>query len=187
MDTASTTSAASPTFLVPARTTAQSQRVRRDGPRARARDRARFLSRDLSGVASEMLTRSAIALVSATVVPLLAGTASAPADAGNLADRSADLPFRRRQGTRGRRRPRHRVQRMDGAQSRAGSAYVLTPQAFGPEIDFDVAWVGRWPDGATMGDSMAHRVARGGDRSAFDSVMRCDSQRNFDRHAARAG
>ena len=60
------------------------------------------------------------------------------------------------------------------------AAYTLTPQAYSRDVDFDVAWVGQWRDGATMGESMAHYFADGAELGpAFDNVMSCDSNRNF--------
>jgi hypothetical protein len=60
------------------------------------------------------------------------------------------------------------------------AAYVLVPQAYGSDVEFDLAWVGQWRDGATMGESMAHYAANGAELGpAFDSVMSCDSNRNF--------
>lgn len=60
------------------------------------------------------------------------------------------------------------------------SAYTLTPLAHSEEIDFDVAWVGAWPDGVTMGQSMAHYLAEGTELGPlFNSVMTCGTNRNF--------
>jgi hypothetical protein len=60
------------------------------------------------------------------------------------------------------------------------AAYTLTPQAYSRDVDFDFAWVGQWRDGATMGESMDHYFANGAELGpAFNSVMTCDSNRNF--------
>jgi hypothetical protein len=59
-------------------------------------------------------------------------------------------------------------------------AYVLFPVVHSAEVDFDLAWVGSWPDGATMGESMAHYFAKGAALGPlFDSVMTCRDNRNF--------
>jgi hypothetical protein len=69
---------------------------------------------------------------------------------------------------------------MEKTRAPAYSAYALLPQAYSRDVDFDVLWLGEWPDGATMGESMAHRLANGSEvRAALGSVMTCDSNRNF--------
>lgn len=66
-------------------------------------------------------------------------------------------------------------------------AYVLFPLAHSAEIDFDLVWVGAWPDGTTMGESMAHYFAQG-DKLApiFDAAMSCRDNRNFSMLTLRA-
>jgi hypothetical protein len=60
------------------------------------------------------------------------------------------------------------------------AAYALLPLVHSAEIDFDVAWIGAWPDGATMGESMAHGFKnRSALASIFDSAMTCRDNRNF--------
>ncbi len=60
------------------------------------------------------------------------------------------------------------------------SAYVLTPRAYTRDVDFDFAWIGAWPSGVAMGQSMAHYFAEGAALApVFDSVMRCDSNVQF--------
>lgn len=60
------------------------------------------------------------------------------------------------------------------------SAYVLVPRAHGQDVDFDLAWVGAWPSGATMGQSMAHYFANGAELGpVFDAVMHCDANTQF--------
>ena len=60
------------------------------------------------------------------------------------------------------------------------SAYVLVPRAHGRDVDFDLAWVGAWPNGATMGQSMAHYFTQGAELGpVFDTVMRCDANTQF--------
>jgi hypothetical protein len=60
------------------------------------------------------------------------------------------------------------------------SAYALLPLLRSAEVDFDLTWVGAWPDGTTMGESMAHYFARGAELDPiFDAVMDCKSKRNF--------
>src|SRR5690606_17232062 len=58
-------------------------------------------------------------------------------------------------------------------------AYALFPVLHSDEIDFDLAWVSHWPDGATMGESMAHwRENRTALRPALESFMTCRDSRN---------
>jgi hypothetical protein len=67
-------------------------------------------------------------------------------------------------------------------QSRAPqyAAYVLLPQSHSTEIDFDLAWVGSWPDAETMGESMAHYFERAAElEGVFGGVMDCDSNTNY--------
>jgi hypothetical protein len=60
------------------------------------------------------------------------------------------------------------------------SAYALFPLAHSAEIDFDLAWIGAWPDGVTMGESMAHYFGNGSDLGPiFDAAMTCRDNRNF--------
>ncbi len=55
------------------------------------------------------------------------------------------------------------------------SAWVLTPQ-FHSGLDFDVGWLGAWPDGKAMGKSMDNWLAEGGELAAdFAKVMSCGS------------
>lgn len=60
------------------------------------------------------------------------------------------------------------------------AAYVLTPQSRGKEIDFDLAWVGTWPDGTTMGRSMAHWFEHGAELTpVLEGVLTCGTNTNF--------
>ncbi len=60
------------------------------------------------------------------------------------------------------------------------AAYVLLPMAHSADLDFDLAWVGAWPDGTTMGESMAHYFERGRElEPAFGNVMQCGTNTNF--------
>ncbi|HZF29542.1 MAG TPA: hypothetical protein VE907_10515 [Gammaproteobacteria bacterium] len=60
------------------------------------------------------------------------------------------------------------------------AAYALLPSVRSKDIDFDLAWVGVWPDGITMGKSMAHYFDHGAELGpAFGSVMSCDTNTNF--------
>ena len=66
------------------------------------------------------------------------------------------------------------------------AAYALFPLMHSAEIDFDLAWVGVWPDGTTMGESLGHYSRNGAPiSSAFDSVMRCRDNTNFSALALR--
>lgn len=67
------------------------------------------------------------------------------------------------------------------------SAFALFPLAHSSEVDFDVAWVGAWPDGTTMGESMAHYFERGAElRPLFDEVLDCRDNTNFSALTLRA-
>jgi hypothetical protein len=60
------------------------------------------------------------------------------------------------------------------------AAYALTPMAHSKEIDFDLAWVGVWPDGTTMGSSMAHWFEHGDELGpVFGGVLTCGTNTNF--------
>jgi hypothetical protein len=60
------------------------------------------------------------------------------------------------------------------------AAYTLFPRAYSEDLDFDFAWIGAWPDGATMGESMAHYFAYADELApVFDGVMNCRGNRNF--------
>jgi hypothetical protein len=60
------------------------------------------------------------------------------------------------------------------------AAYTLMPLSHSDEIDFDLAWIGAWPDGLTMGQSMAHYFAEGAELGPlFNGVMKCGTNRNF--------
>jgi hypothetical protein len=67
------------------------------------------------------------------------------------------------------------------------AAYTLFPRSHSDEIDFDLAWVGAWPDGVTMGASMAHYFTHGEELGpVFGSVMDCNNNRNFSALTIRA-
>jgi hypothetical protein len=128
-----------------------------------------------------MIARFALSLAATAAVALLAGTAHAQNDAAIAPTEVLTCRFIDGKG----------IADVDGlatafnawmerSRAPAYSAYVLTPQAYSPDIDFDLVWVGRWRDGATMGESMAHRAEREAEIGpAFDSVLRCASRRNF--------
>jgi hypothetical protein len=128
-----------------------------------------------------MKERFGLALAAAALVPLLAGAAHAQDDGTPLAPIEV-LACRFAEG----RGPGD----LDGLatafnawmeRSRApeSAAYALLPQVYS-EVEFDVAWVRLWRDGATMGESMAHYFTNGAELGeAFDRVMTCDSNRNF--------
>jgi hypothetical protein len=66
-------------------------------------------------------------------------------------------------------------------------AYVLTPIAYSSEADFDLEWLGWWPDGTTMGESMAQHFTHGAELdAAFDAVMHCNDDRNYSTVTMRA-
>lgn len=69
---------------------------------------------------------------------------------------------------------------MDSSNAPTYSAYTMTPIFYSQDITFDIAWVGAWPDGATMGASTAHWLTKGGDmRAQFEKVVDCDVHANF--------
>ena len=54
-------------------------------------------------------------------------------------------------------------------------AWVLTPSFTGPEITFDIAWLGVWPSYADMGKSLQTWKDKGADmNAAFFQVFSCD-------------
>ncbi len=60
------------------------------------------------------------------------------------------------------------------------AAYVLQPISHSKDVDFDAAWVGEWPDGTTMGKSMAHYFANGAELAPlFDGVLHCATNTNY--------
>jgi hypothetical protein len=66
-------------------------------------------------------------------------------------------------------------------------AYALTPIAYSNEADFDVEWLGWWPDGTAMGEGMARMFAQGAElASASDAVLQCRDDRNFSTVTMRA-
>jgi hypothetical protein len=69
---------------------------------------------------------------------------------------------------------------MDQDATEAYSAWSMTPEYFGPGITFDVAWLGAWPDGATMGRGLDRWQRDGGKHArAFTSVIECNSHASF--------
>lgn len=69
---------------------------------------------------------------------------------------------------------------MDQDKTESYSAWTMSPEFYGPGITFDVAWLGGWPDGATMGTGLDRWQRDGGKHAkAFTSVMECDSHASF--------
>lgn len=59
-------------------------------------------------------------------------------------------------------------------------AMTLTPYYYGPEQDFDFAWLGLAPDGVTLGRGQDHWLANGGKIQAeFDRLADCNGHANF--------
>ena len=55
------------------------------------------------------------------------------------------------------------------------TAWVMTPAFFGPEITFDLVWLGAWPTYADMGKSLQTWQDKGAKMSAeFFNVFSCD-------------
>jgi hypothetical protein len=62
----------------------------------------------------------------------------------------------------------------------AYAAYTISPTSHSDEIEFDLAWLGSWPDPATMGASMEHYYAHGAELGpVFNSVMSCSTNTNY--------
>lgn len=54
------------------------------------------------------------------------------------------------------------------------TAWLLTPAFFGPEITFDIAWLGGWPTYAAMGSGGQTWREKGGKvNAAFNNVISC--------------
>lgn len=59
-------------------------------------------------------------------------------------------------------------------------ASMLIPVYHSAEIDFDIGWVGGWPDGKTMAASTEFWINKGGEhQAAFDRVVDCPIHLNF--------
>ena len=55
------------------------------------------------------------------------------------------------------------------------TAWVMTPAFYGPEITFDIAWLGGWPTYADMGENLNVWQTKGGKMNAeFFNVLSCD-------------
>jgi hypothetical protein len=60
------------------------------------------------------------------------------------------------------------------------TAWLLTPIFFGPEITFDVAWLGAWPTNKDMGKSLQSWQDDGAEmNTAFEKVFACDQHSSF--------
>jgi hypothetical protein len=69
---------------------------------------------------------------------------------------------------------------MDKSDGPAYSAYNLVPLFYSEEISFDVAWLGVWPDGVTMGAGIKHWLSKGkGMQAEFSKVVSCNTTSNF--------
>ena len=69
---------------------------------------------------------------------------------------------------------------MDKSNAPAYSAYTLAPLYHSEEISFDVAWLGSWENGVTMGAGMKHWHSEGKSMQAdFDRVVDCKTSSNF--------
>jgi hypothetical protein len=56
------------------------------------------------------------------------------------------------------------------------TAWVMTPAFYGPEITFDVAWLGGWGNYADMGENLNVWQTKGGKMNAeFFNVLSCDT------------
>jgi hypothetical protein len=69
---------------------------------------------------------------------------------------------------------------MDGQEQANYWAYLLVPVYHSSEIEFDVAWVGGWPDGAQMAAGTEYWISNGGEHNAaFQKVVDCAYHANF--------
>lgn len=69
---------------------------------------------------------------------------------------------------------------MDKSNGPTYSAYTLVPLYHSEEISFDVAWLGLWPDGVTMGAGIKHWLSEGKDMDAeFGKVVDCEFAANY--------
>ena len=76
---------------------------------------------------------------------------------------------------------------MDGEKQHDYAAYTMTPVHYS-EWAFDVAWVGVWRDGNSMGAGLENYMATGGDIDAeFSKVVNCQSHSLYSSFRMRAG
>jgi hypothetical protein len=69
---------------------------------------------------------------------------------------------------------------MDASNGPAYTAYNLMPLFHSHEVGFDVAWLGVWADGVTMGAGIKHWLSEdGGLHAEFGKVIDCDAHQNF--------
>ncbi len=70
---------------------------------------------------------------------------------------------------------------MDKADTSGYEAFLLTPDFFsGDSIDWDVGWVGVWPDGKAMGRSLDIWHQQGGEhQKAFFEVISCSAHSGY--------
>ena len=69
---------------------------------------------------------------------------------------------------------------MDKSGSPPYSAWTYTAYYNSPDYQFDLAWMGVWPDGKSMGKGTDQWLSTGGVHSAaFDKVLTCGAHSNF--------
>jgi hypothetical protein len=77
---------------------------------------------------------------------------------------------------------------MDDTGAEPYSAWIYTSFYNSPDYDFDVAWLGVWSDGRSMGKGTDHWLAAGGAQAdAFEKVMTCPLHANFASTELRGG
>ena len=77
---------------------------------------------------------------------------------------------------------------MDESKAEPYSAWIYTAYYNSPGYDFDVAWLGAWPDGKTMGKATDQWLTNGGAQAAeFAKVVDCAVHSNFASTQLRAG
>jgi hypothetical protein len=56
------------------------------------------------------------------------------------------------------------------------TAFTMTPYSYSDELEYEVVWLGAWPNGTEMGKNETLWQSQGGEVSAaFDDVVECDS------------
>jgi hypothetical protein len=56
------------------------------------------------------------------------------------------------------------------------TAFVMTPYAYSADVEYEVAWLGAWPNGTEMGKNETLWQSQGGEvAAAFDAAVECNS------------
>ena len=77
---------------------------------------------------------------------------------------------------------------MDDSNAEPYSAWIYTAYYGSPDYQFDIAWLGVWADGKSMGKGTDQWLTSGGAISAgFDKVLKCAAHANFASTQMRSG